>query len=1026
MKKTLLHFILAFTFILTGSIFLVACGGSKTPPELSYISCDEVNHTMYDESSAQFNCAYGETIVIAKSDFTITAHYTDGSTESVTDFDLDTSEISAGATGTLSPGHYTVTITYSTATPLYIAVNVNTKTVDAATEAILDKLPWSIEIPYKEGDINILDHSELAPLKALLAKSDCPVKIKDGDKTTLKSEDVYYGYEGSFTVEAKDGYKLNSLQIYWTIGYGKVTFPSVKVDGKEYKFDNTRKEIEIEYDGNEHTMQFVFAEGTESLITVNGESYTTATAIFKQTNATDYYGNEYKLEIGSNYIFDSDFARGGSEDYVWFKIAKKPIERNFEVLGTYAYKGTAYTLADIQHNIDTELFDVEELDENCVNAARYFVHYSAKENTVLNYCWLDENGTTSNIESSRYSITLSIEKATLEFTQAQKALFKQHIVFRIGYDDDLTLQTVIYQSRDIDFDWLKSEEGAFAKFLTESITRFEAPEGNHDKYERPGTYNDVTVIYCPDDRNFKPANVEVTVVIEKIKVSVDRAHWHVEKGGEYVSSDSKIVYDGTAYNSLIGAGENNARSVRGDQVTVEFNYVHYYGTTENERNQPTLRAVNGGYYKTVAIPKIVKVNVMKNMEFDREITDTDEINEFYEVVTFEGSTYEWQIRKHNVTYGEWSLGFSYGSNNTVYLPAADKPLKASDIRFSLRTNEITATAKYYYSPTENGEYKEISTLPEFEDAGKFTKVGYYKAVVDNIVPENENNYNIQVEERYLELKWRFVTNRYDLTAANIIADGKTFSYGVALQDLFENVPDNIKITLPGSTISGIGNPDYWDSLKNDTPLMAGRYSVSKIVFVTENYDYYINTESGDRVYFTPSDDVEIINGTRQYEYPFISFYISPVYGKTFAFEGLKLLKGADKVEVTKAPAEEGLEKIYFELTAQINEYNAGKKAICSTEGGGELHLVKGDCAFVPDENGALQSFDDLLTTNPYYYRYYTSVDIHQRSSGSVDAGSQLLGNLSGDTLTLTMKIINPMDGKESDLVWQYTFTLVEE
>lgn len=175
-----------------------------------------------------------------------------------------------------------------------------------------------------------------------------------------------------------------------------------------------------------------------------------------------------------------------------------------------------------------------------------------------------------------------------------------------------------------------------------------------------------------------------------------------------------------------------------------------------------------------------------------------------------------------------------------------------------------------------------------------------------------------------------------------------------------------------------------------------------------------------------------------------------ITGKSSVFTDLKLLKADGSVLTEEEITAGNLEELVA-MTESMRASNLGlidsetgeplpegsvttpSTAICDTEipSGAEYRTVSGTCDF----GGG--SFDDLKNStepdvSPYYYTYDASrentVEMFTKDTeyGVVIEASKLVGNLVGDTLTLTMKVPD-MSGQNLDtgLIWVFTFTLTE-
>lgn len=800
MKKNILAAMFA-TACLAGCAFgLAACsggdGGGSNPPAktLTYIS-GNVNHSKWDGS--QFIYEYGDVIEISESNFSVTAYYSDNSNEVVTDFTLDKSQLPSGAA---QEGTYTISVTYSTASPISYNVVVNPEGIEQVSFA---ELPGQKEVDYTGNEIDIV-----AQIPALQALIDANKVVIDEQNSTKKATDADTYY---LRLETAEGYQYATYEITWIIKKAVVEVPTVS-------------NAEIEYDGNSHSIEFT--ETLPGYMTLEPDEYNDES----YTNAGFYY---YTLKLDNNHIFS------GNIDYASVTMVIKPkaldVNRDdLAVTGTYVYTPDGITLNDINHNIDTDFFDVV-IDaglDTITSAGSYYLYATPKDEVGNNYAW--KNGDTIYSYEEVF-IGFDVSKATPDYSGIDT---ENNVIFETTYSESLTFGGVIANHC--------FREGT-ASWMTENL------DMNRDWYSvqlddetlvSPGTHTK-TISYTPSDNNYEVTQIAVKIVINKRKIIISNCDWEkykIDGEGNETWTNNSLMYDGTTTFKYVLSDYSSYDEGFVDDAEVDLTYVTYYGTEEGvyDETQPVTTAINGGYYKTVAHATLTKVG-------DRINTDNYSLDDYYEIAPFEKSVCEWEVAARPITHGSWNLFFDDdNANHIMYLPKGENALTTEKIKFKASNSDITVTKTFYYRSTPVDPFRPVTDL---------TEVGYYRAtaVLDDY---NHNNYDVNIDPDEFVLNWQMLPNSYDLSEVRFnVESGATLNYGVKVEDLFDNLLPNInvKFTYGFNEYNGGMNSTFWSKFTNGHVIEAGEYRVSRVEFsALSEYDYYL-----DGTWYHPKDYVEI-------------------------------------------------------------------------------------------------------------------------------------------------------------------------
>ncbi len=372
MKKKLLSFIFTFAFILTAGFCLTACGGGKNPPAktLTEITCS-VNHENWDGD--KFIYEYEEDIEISKDNFTVTAHYSDESSETVTDYTLDLSNIPSTTPVPANTNGYEITITYSTATPITYNVVVNTKSLDLTAPNFTNPV-------YNGNEIDITQVSEISNF---ITTNNLEVDDNSQSKTQT--------YAGNYvlTLKSTDSNVEGTFDINWEIEKATINLSDI-LQCEDLTQNTTDRNIyEITYDGNAHSFGLSSNEKVGIECTFSPDS---------DKKNVGYYTYNFTLNDTDNYKFGNEYNTINNDTRIELILKINQKNLNTLSLDSYnanniqvVYKHKAFTVKDFEETYesllalgDFSMVEGENIDNE--NASRGEVKGKFKIEGTGNYC----------------------------------------------------------------------------------------------------------------------------------------------------------------------------------------------------------------------------------------------------------------------------------------------------------------------------------------------------------------------------------------------------------------------------------------------------------------------------------------------------------------------------------------------------------------------------------------------------------------------------------------------------------------
>lgn len=552
MKKKFYSIVLAFAFILTGAMCLTACGENSSPSKtLTSITSNVISHSHYDGS--QFNYVYGEEIQISKSDFVVTAHYSDDSETNVSDFTLDTSNL---PTGTASVGTYEISVNYQSKSNIYNVV------ID---EQSLDLTTPSFENPVYTGEV--IDFTSISAIQTFMTENNLRVAI-----TSQSSAQTNAG-EYTLKLESNDANITGSFNINWQITKKPIALADFLVSTGLTQNSENKNVYEVTYNGNSYNL----SSQANYIEVSNDTSY---------TNAGDYYYN-FTTDSNHKFIANSNEYTTSNEEELNLTLRINKVQLTFNKAdialseNNCEYTGTEFTLQELlapDYSTLSTYFDITVRNGNLTDVGTTDIVLTAKENAYSNYKY--NNG--DEITRDEISLYFTIVKTTPNYEGIDTA---NNIVFEVSYSENLTLSSIIntinYLTQS-SVSWLQENLG---------YSGYSVLESNDNEILSAGSYTK-TISYTPNYNNYNSVDIQVTVIVNKATIYI-APNWYLNRNNSSIYNESDITYDIT-YPVEVEFATGN------DEVTASLQT--YYNQTEanNYGSEIIVSPQNAGYYKTIA------------------------------------------------------------------------------------------------------------------------------------------------------------------------------------------------------------------------------------------------------------------------------------------------------------------------------------------------------------------------------------------------------------------------------------------
>lgn len=497
MKKKLLITLLASACAVGCAAGLAACGsgdngGNDGDKQLSSISA-QITHDKWDGSNFVYNL--NETIEISKSNFTVTAHYSDSSTQTVTDYALDTSSL---PDDTSAEGTYQIILTYQMAMPLTYNVIVGKEDLHLSQLTVPENglFTWTGE------EISLYD--KIPELKALKEAGKIEIDTAAGESTESATNVGDY----NLSIKAADGYKEESTTLSWSIVQAEIDAPTLKSDGFTLSQNGDTPVYSVTYDGNQHSVQIEYAAGTEQYITVSGMN----SEALSQTNAGQY---TYTISTDGNHKF-----KGVSSDPQFIMVinrAELEITKEELTLGSKPYRAEGYTESDIVKPLP-ELFDTlfeitgRPTETTFIYVSNYNFTLTAKA-AAENYRWKGaaDDINTYLYENGTVEAAFNIIKATPSYSAEILADTATNVIIECELYDGLTVYGVVDG-----FTYSLTE--ASKTWLAENLGYVDANQGGSSMFkysdnETAATVGEqvITVSYTPHYSNYEEIQITITI-----------------------------------------------------------------------------------------------------------------------------------------------------------------------------------------------------------------------------------------------------------------------------------------------------------------------------------------------------------------------------------------------------------------------------------------------------------------------------------------------------------------------------------
>ncbi len=551
MKKKFYSIILAFAFILTGAFCLTACGENSSPSKtLTSITSNVISHSHYDGS--QFNYVYGEKIQISKSDFVVTAHYSDDSETNVSDFTLDTSNL---PTGTASVGTYEISVNYQSKSNIYNVV------VD---EQSLDLTTPSFENPVYTGEV--IDFTSISAIQTFMTENNLRVAL-----TSQSSAQTNAG-EYTLKLESNNANITGSFDINWQITKKPIVLADFLVSTGLTQNNENKNIYEVTYNGNSYNL----SSHANYIEVSNDTSY---------TNAGDYYYN-FTTDSNHKFIANSNEYTTSNEEELNLTLRINKVQLTFNKAdialseNNCEYTGTEFTLQELlapDYSTLSTYFDITLRNGNLTDVGTSDIVLTAKENAYSNYKY--NNG--DEITRDEISLCFTIVKTTPNYEGIDTA---NNIAFEVSYSENFTLSSIIntINLTQSSVYWLQENLG---------YSDYSVLESNDNEILSAGTYTK-TISYTPNYNNYNSVDIQVTVIVNKVTIYID-PNWYFYRNNSFIYNESDITYDIT-YPVEVEFATGN------DEVTASLQT--YYNQTEanNYGSEIIVSPQNAGYYKTIA------------------------------------------------------------------------------------------------------------------------------------------------------------------------------------------------------------------------------------------------------------------------------------------------------------------------------------------------------------------------------------------------------------------------------------------
>lgn len=489
MKKKLLITLLASACAVSLAAGLAACGsgdngGGDGGKQLSSISA-QITHDKWDDSNFVYNL--NETIEISKSNFTVTAHYSDSSTQTVTDYSLDTSAL---PDDTSAEGTYQIILTYQMATPLTYNVIVGKEDLHLSQLTVPENglFTWTGE------EISLYD--KIPELKALKEAGKIEIDTAAGESTEKATNVGDY----NLFIKAADGYKEESTFLSWSIVQAEIDAPTIKADG----FSVNANTYSVTYDGNPHAVLIEYAEGTEQYITVSGINE----EALSQTNAGQY---TYTISTDGNHKF-----KGVSSDPTFtmqIDRAELEITQGELTLGSKPWRAEGYTENDVVNPLP-ELFEItgRPTETTFIYVSNYNFTLTAKA-AAENYRWKGGDADDINTylyENGTVEVAFNVIKATPSYSAEILAQTATNVVIEHLASDGLTIYDIV--------EGFTSGLTADSKTWLAQNLNYSGDGSSMFKYsdeETPATVGEqvITVSYTPHYSNYNEIQIQITIRI---------------------------------------------------------------------------------------------------------------------------------------------------------------------------------------------------------------------------------------------------------------------------------------------------------------------------------------------------------------------------------------------------------------------------------------------------------------------------------------------------------------------------------
>lgn len=492
MKKKLLITLLASACAVGCAAGLAACnsgdnGGNDGDKQLSSISA-QITHDKWDGSNFVYNL--NETIEISKSNFTVTAHYSDTSTQTVTDYALDTSAL---PDDTSAEGTYQIILTYQMAMPLTYNVIVGKEDLHLSQLTVPENglFTWTGE------EISLYD--KIPELKALKEAGKIEIDTAAGESTESATNVGDY----HLSIKAADGYKEESTTLSWSIVQAEIDAPTLKSDGFTLSQNGDTPVYSVTYDGNPHSVQIDYAAGTEQYITVSGMNEEE----LSQTNAGQY---TYTISTDANHKF-----KNVSSDPQFIMVidrAELEIAKDELTLGSKPWRAEGYTEADVVNPLP-ELFEItgRPTETTFIYVSNYNFTLTAKA-VAENYRWKGAADDINNYlyENTTVEAAFNVIKATPSYSEEILAQTATNVVIEAELYDGLTVYGVV--------DGFTSNLTADSQTWLAQNLNYSGDGSSMFKYsdeETAATLGEqtITVSYTPNYSNYEEIQIEITIIV---------------------------------------------------------------------------------------------------------------------------------------------------------------------------------------------------------------------------------------------------------------------------------------------------------------------------------------------------------------------------------------------------------------------------------------------------------------------------------------------------------------------------------